>query len=152
MLCADIYLLQHICVLHQSLKVRERELKQLSERREWLQSYYGTNMLLEHSFPPTERLNWNMWTSHFLLISKREREKLKKPQYFPSGQAVLVEEAIWGRRKGGRRMPKQIFLGRKCMGSAVQQRPRCETTWLQRSAKNTAAWPPASAAHCKLVL
>lgn len=112
-------------ILHHSVNICQWELEGLLEKGEILQFYYGTNILLKHFFPPTERLNWNIWIHHFLLINKRDLKK----QYVPSGQAILVKGTIWGRRKCGCHMLKQISLGCKHTGSVVQQLACREMTW-----------------------
>lgn len=87
-------------ILHHSVNVCRWELQGLLEKGEILQFYYGTNILLKHFFPPTERLNWNIWIYHFLLINKRDKEGLKEmihslwSSYF-SQRNNMRQEKMW---------------------------------------------------------
>lgn len=120
-------------ILHRNVNACSWDLEELLKKGEILHFYYGTNILLKHFFPPTERLNWNTWIYHFFSNIQEGQRGTWRKWHVPSGQAILVKGTIWGWRKCGCRVLRQVPLWCKHRGSLAQQHAHCEMMWLQRS-------------------
>lgn len=71
-------------ILHHNVNVCSWDLEGLLKKGEILHFYYGTNILLKHFSPPTERLNWNTWIYHFFFLTyKRDKEGLEENDMCP---------------------------------------------------------------------
>lgn len=126
-------------IFHHNVNGCSWDLEGLLKKWEILHFYYGTNILLKHFSPPTERLNWNTWTYHFFSNRQEGQRGTWRKWHIPSGQAILVKGTIWGWRKCWCHVLKQVLFRCKHTGSVAQQCAHSEMMWLQRSMRTR--WP-----------